>query len=188
MLWFFHNVTVIVHSSVIAAVLYVAIGYFGAVSIRKISDNMLESMISGAFGVTTQVTSEIFAVFMIGLGIPIFSVITRLNLIANGRISFSMGRFLSVSFPWAVSWMLSNGSSTTNLLGWGGIIFSSIVSFVCPISLAIYAAHSVGFKGFSLLQLPFLTLNPKSQITFLFVVMASTLVIIFIAITAKLRG
>jgi hypothetical protein len=56
----------------IALLLYVAIGSLGAMSIHDVTDNMLQAMMSGKFGKTTEISSLIFAFFIIGLGIPLF--------------------------------------------------------------------------------------------------------------------
>ena len=35
--------------------------------------------------------------------------------------------------------MFYNGEATTSLLGWGGIIFTSIIAFLAPLLLALHA-------------------------------------------------
>lgn len=59
-------------SSFIAFILYVSIGSLGAMTMRNVTDNMLQSMMSGAFGTFTEISSMVFAFFIIGLGIPLF--------------------------------------------------------------------------------------------------------------------
>ena len=55
-----------------AFVLYVLVGSLGAMTMQNVADNMLQSMMSGAFGEVTEVSSMAFAFFIIGLGIPLF--------------------------------------------------------------------------------------------------------------------
>ena len=63
--------TVIHGSSILSAVLYILIGGLGAMTIPHVSQNMLESMMSGAFGRPMQVCASVFAFFIIGLGCPL---------------------------------------------------------------------------------------------------------------------
>jgi Mn2+/Fe2+ NRAMP family transporter len=60
--------TVIHGSSILSAVLYILIGILGATTMPNVSPNMLESMMSGAFGVTMELCASIFALFIVGLG------------------------------------------------------------------------------------------------------------------------
>ena len=70
--YFFFHTTALNGSSLIAFILYVVVGCLGAMTMKNVNDNMLESMMSGAFGETTEVASMLFAFFIIGLGIPLF--------------------------------------------------------------------------------------------------------------------
>lgn len=137
---------VIRDSTIMSVILYLLVGALGALAIPNISDNMLSSMIMGSYGATTQVSAFIFAVFIIGLGIPLFSVVTRLNLTCCGLCSHSMGNMLSVYLPWSISWMFYRGSAITKLLSWGGMLFSSVVAFLGPLALAYYVSKHFG-KG-----------------------------------------
>lgn len=58
--------TVIHSSSIMSAVLYILIGTLGAMTMPNVSQNMLESMMSGALGLTMQISASIFAFFIIG--------------------------------------------------------------------------------------------------------------------------
>jgi hypothetical protein len=93
-----------------------------------------------------QLGASLFAVAIVGLGIPLFSVITRLNLTSSG-MSLRMGNLLSVYLPFAVAWILNDGKAVTTLLGWGGVIFTSLVAFILPLGLALYVAEKFDEKG-----------------------------------------
>ena len=86
----------------------------------NVSENMLESMMSGVFGTAMQLGASIFAFAIVGLGIPLFSVLTRLNLTGSGLCSASTGNIFAVYFPFAVSWLIYGGPAVTALLSWGG--------------------------------------------------------------------
>ena len=134
--------TVIHVSSVGSVVLYIAIGLLGSLALPNVSENMLESMMSGVFGTWMQIGSSIFAFGIVGLGIPLFSVLVRLNLMAGGTISRPVGNLLAVYFPFAASWLLHDGTAITKLLSWGGIIFTSLVAFILPLVLTLHAMNS----------------------------------------------
>jgi hypothetical protein len=139
--------TVIYGSSCLVVILYIAIGMLGAMALPHVSDNMLESMILGADGLGMQLGASLFAVAIVGLGIPLFSVITRLNLTSTGMCSERMGNVLSVYLPFAVAWILNDGRAVTKLLGWGGVIFTSLVAFILPLGLALYVAEKFDEEG-----------------------------------------
>jgi len=139
--------TVVHGSSILSAFLYIIIGISGALSIENVSDNMLESMLSGVFGISMQLGASFFAFMIIGLGIPLFSVLARLNLTSNEKCSIFVGNILAVIFPWSVSWILYRGSAVTTLLAWGGTLFTSIVAFVLPLSLALFTVIKVDKVG-----------------------------------------
>jgi hypothetical protein len=139
--------TVVYGSSALALVLYVAIGLLGSMSIHHASDNMLASMMSGAMGSMIQLGASVFAFAIIGLGIPLFSVLTRLNLTGSGLCSTSTGNLLAVYFPFSISWLLYRSSSVATLLSWGGVIFTGLIAFLFPVLLAIYVTRIVDVEG-----------------------------------------
>ena len=139
--------TVIHGSSILSAVLYILIGALGAMTIPHVSSNMLESMMSGVFGVTMQLNASIFAFFIVGLGCPLFSILTRMNLTGSGLLSTGAANFLAVYMPFFGSWLFYQGDATTQLLSWGGIIFTSVVAFILPLWIALHTLDTSDEKG-----------------------------------------
>ena len=72
--------TIVFGLSLLSTCHYILIGMLGAMAIPHVSDNMLESMLSGVFGSTIQVGANLFAFMIIRLGLSLFSVLTRMNL------------------------------------------------------------------------------------------------------------
>jgi len=124
--------------------LYILVGILGAMCMSNVSDNMLESMMSGNFGIWMQLASCIFALLIVGLGIPLFCVLARANIMEGSNLCPVMGNVLGVYFPWAISWLFYRGSAITGLLSWGGILFTSAVAFILPILLALYTLRKYG--------------------------------------------
>jgi hypothetical protein len=139
--------TVIVGSSSMSVVLYIAIGILGCMAIPNVSDNMLESMMSGAFGTGIQLGASIFAFAIIGLGIPLFSVLTRLNLTGSGLCSTKVANLIAVYLPFGVSWLLYGGDLVTKVLSWGGVCFTSLVAFILPLTLAHHIVQTFDYEG-----------------------------------------
>jgi len=135
------------NSSLIGFVLYMFVGGLGALTMPDVADNMLQSMMSGVFGKFTEISSMVFAFFIIGLGIPLFSVLTRLNLTGSGLCNDFTANILAVYFPWGTAWLLYTGGKTTALLGWGGIFFSSIIVFIAPLALALRVVKQSDIQG-----------------------------------------
>ncbi len=142
------DVPTIIHgSSILSAVLYLLIGGLGAMTIPHVSPNMLESMMSGVFGIPMQLNASIFAFFIIGLGCPLFSVLTRMNLTGSGLFSRGTANVLAVYLPFFSSWLFYQGDSVTQLLSWGGIIFTSVVAFILPLWIALHTLESSEEQG-----------------------------------------
>lgn len=145
--------TVLHGSPIVSTVLYILIGILGSLAMPDVSSNMLESIMSGTLGPAMQIGGSIFAFFVIGINIPLFSVLTRLSLTGGGNelrshinqdhqlVSRPVANVLAVYLPFGLSWTLYQGSKVTTLLSWGGIIFTSLVSFLLPLALALYVVQ-----------------------------------------------
>ena len=139
--------TVINASSALSVILYIAIGLLGSMAMPNVSENMLESMMSGVFGSWMQIGASIFAFAIVGLGFPLFSVLTRLNLTGSGLCSRRVGNVLAVYFPFGVSWLLNGGTGVRKLLSWGGVLFTSLVAFILPLVLALHVVKEFDYEG-----------------------------------------
>jgi lipid-A-disaccharide synthase-like uncharacterized protein len=139
--------TVVWTASWLSTLLYVVCGLLGALAMPNVSENMLESMMSGAFGTSMQFGASLFAFMIIGLGIPLFSVLTRMNLTGSGLCSHAVGNALAVYLPFSVSWMLYQGRAVTELLAWGGVLFTSVVAFILPLLLALHTVLEFDVQG-----------------------------------------
>lgn len=139
--------TVMWTSTWLSTFLYMLCGTLGAMCIPHVSGNMLESMMSGAFGLSMQIGSFIFEFMIIGIGIPLFSVFTRMNLTGSGLCSRTVGNLLAVWFPFSISWMFYQGDAVTELLAWGGVLFTSAVAFILPLVLALHTVLEFDAQG-----------------------------------------
>lgn len=128
---------VVYGSTAVSLVLYVAVGLLGALSIPNVSPNALESMTSGAFGTPLRIGASLFAFFIIGLDIPLFAVLTRYNLVNSGLCSTRLANLFVVYLPWSLSWLFYQGTAISELLSWGGILFTGALAFLLPLYLAI---------------------------------------------------
>jgi hypothetical protein len=177
------DVPAVVHgSSILAAVLYVVIGVLGATSMPYVSQNMLESLMSGAFGTTMQLCASVFAFFIIGLGCPLFSVLTRMNLSGSGLVSYGTANGLAVYLPFLTSWIFYQGDAITQLLSWGGIIFTSLIAFILPLLLALHALDVSDDEGSVDVYSPFHLTTKISKKTTLTVLLGLALISIVTAI------
>lgn len=130
--------TVVYGSTLITTVLYVLVGLGGALAIPNVNPNLLAPLVSGAFGKPLRIGASLFAFIIIGLDIPLFSVLTRYNLVNSGLCSERLANWLVVYIPWGLSWIFYQGSAIATLLSWGGVLFTSAVAFILPLALALY--------------------------------------------------
>ena len=108
---------------------------------------MTEIQVSGAFGGFMRIGASVFAFFIIGLDIPLFSVLTRYNLVNSGLCSECLANTLVVYIPWALSWLLYQGNDVASLLSWGGVLFTSFVAFILPLALAFHILQRYDAEG-----------------------------------------
>jgi len=194
--------TVMHGSTITSTVLYIAIGILGCLAMPDVSDNFLESIMSGALGLPTQIGSSIFAFFIVGLNIPLFSILARLSLTGGGNenrdnsignqfCSVPVANILSVYLPFGFSWLFYQGSMVTILLSWGGMIFTSLVSFLLPLALALYVVTNKfeDFKG-SVKVYPWhlndILSSKESQIHALRVLLCMSIVLVATAIAGNI--
>lgn len=126
----------IVLSTIISLILYVSVGIMGALAIPKVNINLLDPMVSGAFGPGIQVAASVFAFFIIGLDIPLFSVLTRYNLTHSDLCTVNIANWLVVWLPWGLGWAFYAGDAIGKLLAWGGVLLLSTLAFILPLYLA----------------------------------------------------
>jgi hypothetical protein len=141
------SLIVIYGSTVLSIILYVLVGALGAYAIPQVNPNVLEPMVSGAFGEDMRLGASIFAFFIIGLDIPLFSVLTRYNLVNSGLVSKSNANLLVIYIPWGLSWLFYQGNDIADLLSWGGVLFTSFVAFILPLALALYTLSRCEYPG-----------------------------------------
>ena len=142
------DVPTVIHSSCFgSALLYTLVGSLGALSMPHVDDNMISSMIAGSFGPALQIGASLFAFFIVGLGIPFFSILLRLNLTGSGLCSVRMGNFIAVWLPWGLSWIMYQGSAIQGLLAWGGVLCTSVVAFIAPLLMELHASYMHTNRG-----------------------------------------
>ncbi|GMI06061.1 hypothetical protein TrVE_jg5700 [Triparma verrucosa] len=129
---------VIFHSNILVVSLYVVLGYFGADSIPKVPSNFLTYLSQGRLGFETGIVSDLFSFFIIGLGIPLFQVVMRNNLVNTRMVTERTGKFVTVIVPWTLSWFLYQGDAVVDVLSWTGLVLNGIVGYLMP----LYAAYS----------------------------------------------
>ena len=183
--------TVIQGSSLLTLILYILVGALGTMSMPNVSENMLESMESGVYGVGLQIGASIFAFFIIGLGVPLFSVLTRYSLVGSELCSTPIANLLAVYFPFGVGWLLYEGEGVTQLLSWGGVIFTSIVAFILPLLVSLHTVEEFEYHGAIDVYssyFPSLQTNKEAQVKALKVCIVLAILSIVAAILGNIEG
>jgi hypothetical protein len=175
---------VIQHSTAMSTGLYICVGILGAFAIPKVNVNMLSPMVSGAFGSGIQIAGSVFAFFIIGLDIPLFSVLTRYNLTHSGMCSERTANIFVVWLPWLTSWLWYQGDAIGSLLSWGGVLLTSAVAFLLPLYLALRILQASDQKG-SILVYGF-AMSRDRQICILYALVAVAAAAVFAAIGGQI--
>ena len=174
---------VVYGSTAISTGLYIAVGCLGAMAIPRVNVNMLLPMVSGAYGSGMAAASSVFAFFIIGLDIPLFSVLTRYNLTHSGLCSESTANLIVVWIPWSLSWIFYQGG-VGDLLSWGGVIFTSAIAFILPLYIALRAL--VRSETYGSIQVYGMPVGKTRQILFLRVTLFVACAAVTIAIFGQL--
>lgn len=178
--------TVIYGSSLISTAMYISIGLLGSLTMPNVSENMLQSMMTGSMGVSMELGASSFAFAIIGLGTPLFSVLTRLNLMSNDMCSRRTANILSVYLPFSIAWLLpNNGTAVTKLLSWGGIIFTSLIVFIFPLLLTIHERQNAAAAGSVDVYCGYIT-SQRAELFSLWVLLALSVTSISFAIWGNL--
>ena len=129
--------------------MFIGSGYLGAITIDDVPDNFLAYLSAGNLGSTVQLTSNLFSFFVIGLGIPLFQVVMRYNLVNSGVVGSSTGKYVSTILPWGLSWLVYQGEGFCDLLNWCGLILNGLVGFILPILVSIKSFDAAVKKRWS---------------------------------------
>jgi hypothetical protein len=183
------DVPAVVHgASLLSAFLYILIGILGAVTMPFVSQNMLASLMSGAFGVPMQLCASIFAFFIVGLSCPLFSVLNRMNFVGSGLMTTNAANWWSVYLPFFSSWIFYQGDAVTVLLSWGGIIFTSLIAFILPLLLTLYVLDTSATEGAVDVYEPLHITSKSAQKRSLYVLLGVSVLSIFLAFFGNAFG
>eukprot|EP00294_Goniomonas_avonlea_P008686 CAMPEP_0114552744 /NCGR_PEP_ID=MMETSP0114-20121206/7284_1 /TAXON_ID=31324 /ORGANISM="Goniomonas sp, Strain m" /LENGTH=411 /DNA_ID=CAMNT_0001737633 /DNA_START=40 /DNA_END=1272 /DNA_ORIENTATION=+ len=83
---------------------YLLIGLLGAWAYPHATANFLQSLSQESAGTLTRICSYLFSIGIIGLGIPVFCIMTRYNLIVGKVCRPLLAGFWGVAFPWMCAW------------------------------------------------------------------------------------
>jgi len=111
-----------------------------ALSFKKLSsDDVLKTLSGPQTFILTRISAYLFSLFIISPGIPVYCISTRYNLymgeVCGKRASF----FWGVIAPWLVGFVFWQGTRFAEFLNWTALSVSSIVNFILPLVLYLFA-------------------------------------------------
>lgn len=128
-------------SALFSTLMYVLLGIGGAIAYPNAETNLLQVLGAPVSSPVTRVCSYLFGTLVIGLGIPVFCIVMRYNLVVGGMRP-GLATFLGVVLPWLVSWILYQGSAAETFIGLSGVVLISAIGFLLPLCVALVAAGS----------------------------------------------
>lgn len=133
-------------STSLSLLMYVATGLLGSMAYPNISSlvksgDILSIMALPSQPVFLQVSTYVFSFCVVGLGIPLYSVVIRYNLYVGGICGRHWSAFWGVVFPWLVSFLFYQGSGLLNFVNLSALYVSGIINFIVPFVLYIKARH-----------------------------------------------
>lgn len=126
-----------------STLLYLLLGLCGAMAYPHASSNLLETLSAGDTPVVTKVCAFLFGSLVLGLGVPVFCIIMRYNLVVGGVCGNVTATFFGVALPWMTSWLLYQGRASAVFINFSGTILISLVGFVLPLVVALAASGVV---------------------------------------------
>jgi len=135
------------YSGIGATVMYVLMGWLGAAAFPSVNANVLDVLVSphlpAGMNVSPgwhqfiQVCAMLFAMGIIGLGIPVFCIMMRYNLLVSRVCGANMALFWGNVFPYLVAWLLYQGDLSQTLIQWTGNTTNAAINFLAPLLLTI---------------------------------------------------
>ena len=119
-------------ATVTSTLLYAAVGYLGARAFADAPENMLSMLLSPRVGLPTRLCATLFGVLIVGLGVPIFCVMMRYNLVNGGLCGEPWAHVWSSAVPFGTAWMLYQGNVMLKLLAYSGIVLNGFIDFLMP--------------------------------------------------------
>lgn len=121
----------------------------------------------------------LFAFFIIGLDIPLFSVLTRYNLTHSGLCSERVANLIVVWIPWSLAWLLYQGDAVGGLLDWGGTLLTSALAFILPLYLTWRVLVYNNATGS--VPLPFSTRSAQTRVVTILLVLTVAAIVVAVA-------
>eukprot|EP00629_Pelagomonadales_sp_RCC1024_P006077 CAMPEP_0119285398 /NCGR_PEP_ID=MMETSP1329-20130426/32103_1 /TAXON_ID=114041 /ORGANISM="Genus nov. species nov., Strain RCC1024" /LENGTH=455 /DNA_ID=CAMNT_0007286109 /DNA_START=119 /DNA_END=1483 /DNA_ORIENTATION=- len=123
-----------------SAALYCAVGWLGGLAFKRASDNVLDELAASG-DASVRAGTGLFAYAILGLGVPVFCVLMRYNLVAGG-MPLAWAHFCGGALPWLVSWLVYRGHGVLRVLTWSGLVLNASIDFVAPMVLAAKLAET----------------------------------------------
>jgi len=116
---------------------YILVGLLGSWAYAHVPANFLSALGSKLTPVVTRVCAYLFAIGIIGLGIPVFCIMTRYNLIVGKVCRPLWASFWGVAFPWLIGWIFYQGAGFAHVMNWTSLIVNGFINYVAPLMLSL---------------------------------------------------
>jgi hypothetical protein len=137
------------YSTISSTMMYIAMGLLGGWAYPHANENILDVLVSPtelhagtespAWHEFIRVCAMLFAIGIIGLGIPVFCIMMRYNLMTAKVCSPWMATFWGNIFPWTIAWTMSQGDTAQKLMDLTGLTTNGFINFIAPLYLAYKA-------------------------------------------------
>eukprot|EP01127_Copromyxa_protea_P014462 TRINITY_DN4031_c0_g1_i1.p1 TRINITY_DN4031_c0_g1~~TRINITY_DN4031_c0_g1_i1.p1 ORF type:complete len:537 (+),score=66.73 TRINITY_DN4031_c0_g1_i1:170-1612(+) len=125
-------------ASTIGVVIKFVFGWFAAITYRnsKQNANILNVLTSSAphttLGLITKISVYLFNIATIIPGIPVYSILTRYNLVTSNLTGNFVANLFGTVLPWSLSMFFYHGTGFSHVVNWSALIFQGFVNFVLP--------------------------------------------------------
>jgi hypothetical protein len=133
------------YSLSLSVLIYLFLGIFGAWAFPHIATgNMLELMVDARESIWLQICVYLFSFTTIGIGIPVYTIITRYNLFVSNICSSFNSKLVAIVFPWCISFALYQGDGFVRFVNWSSLVFSNVINFILPAMVYIESVRRYG--------------------------------------------
>lgn len=130
----------------VAVALFWLIGVFGGGAFEPYYDSNDDLMsmlnrLTGNLSLLGKITANVYAIASNLSSIPVLSIVMRYNLINDGLLGPTKATLFSTVVPWLLCVVFYTGRGFNLIVNYGGNCISSVVNFIVPVFLFVFAAR-----------------------------------------------
>mmetsp|Transcript_38141 Transcript_38141/g.59484 ORF Transcript_38141/g.59484 Transcript_38141/m.59484 type:complete len:206 (+) Transcript_38141:623-1240(+) len=127
--------------------IFIAWGYMGAIAYAKIQSSVLNMLASPCSAIITRLSTGLFVVGVVGLGIQFQGQLLHEVLVSSGVLADAFSWLIAFVVPWLIAWLFYAGTALEQVVVWGAVLGSGAINLVFPLVAALKAVDVIFLKN-----------------------------------------